>query len=438
MPGLLSIAIIFLIALRAQAGLITAVMAALLFAVNGEFIEYSNQLKPYMFEVLIHLICVLAWLILVTAEHITIKKITIFFLTLIFAIFASANSVFLLPAITVSVMLWVMLLRPINTRTIIYFSVGFALIALFTGLMYLFFWSYGNDKGLVAYWSDGFYGTNNLSYIHFLVNAFSGMWMGGFNAFSTNHAMPRAALFIFILTLPYLILSFKKNTHNRQKKLLILTACFFIVFFITVIALNSLGLWPIGRLRPNQFIYAQLVIVFTLMLSCIPNVKLKNIFASIIILISLIRILQISTLELSDLSPPRQETDLAFSGLKQALKGEILVEQTCLEQKKSVVLLNPGASSAYQYFSTEDSGASVFRATMPQCILFLDIPYLSPSSENVIIALDRYFLEKRNLWLVYSHLSDDEIYALHQLLLTRTNFVLHTPFIGAGYFKIGR
>jgi hypothetical protein len=250
--------------------------------------------------------------------------------------------------------------------------------------------------------------------------------------------MPRAALVIFILTLTYLILSFKKNTHNRQKKLLILTACFFIVFFITVIALNSLGLWPIGRLRPNQFIYAQLVIAFTLMLSCIPNVKLKNFFASIIILISLIRILQISTLELSDLSPPRQETDLAFSSLKQELKGSILVEQKCLEQKKSVVLLNPGASSAYQYFSTEDSGASVFRATMPQCLLFVDIPYLSPSSENVTIILDRYFLEKRNLWLVYSHLSDDEIHALHQLLLTKTNFVLHTPYIGAGYFKIGR
>jgi hypothetical protein len=428
----------FYIAIRAGGGLLVAIMAGLIVAINADFIEYSNQFKPYMFEVMTHLICLAAWVTLLKSTAVSAKKITLFFVILIFALLSCANSIFIFPAIGLTVTLWALFCSQSSKKNLILVSIGFVILGLVAGVMYRFVWSYGSDKELLNYWANGFWSSAYKSHFSFWLDAYSKMWAGSFNAFNSNLALAKCALIIFILTVATVVINSISIRKSKYLSFPSLIFFYMLVFGATVIALNYLGMWPIGRLRPNLFIYAQFIAVFVMLISQIPYRRIKNFFALVVILFVAVRIAQVSPEQLSNLSSPREETDLVFADFSKTGKVGKIIQEQCEKNQKVVVFLNPAAVGAYEYFFTNDSNKEDFHRQGLDCITFISTPdaYSSPQIVSQLIASN--LMEKSDVWIAFSHLSDVEIEILRDIAETQGINDFGAKFDGAGYFRVSR
>ena len=101
LPGIFTPIVVYLILKKFGGNVLVCVSGAILFCINSEFINFSKELKPYMFEIFIHLICFYFFAKIIIEP---ISKINIFLLcaSLFCALLCSANIVFILPAVIVS------------------------------------------------------------------------------------------------------------------------------------------------------------------------------------------------------------------------------------------------------------------------------------------------------------------------------------------------
>lgn len=97
-PGVLAVLAAFFLTRKAGGGVALALAAGLTFALNSNFINYSREMKPYMFEVFVHMAALYAWLSMLQVPRPTIRTWLLYFLVLLFAIFSTTTAVFLLPA----------------------------------------------------------------------------------------------------------------------------------------------------------------------------------------------------------------------------------------------------------------------------------------------------------------------------------------------------
>ena len=437
-PGLFAIGLMFYIAIRAGGGLLVAIMGGLIVAVNADFIEYSNQFKPYMFEVMTHLICLATWVVLLKSPVVSAKKITLFFVILIFALLSCANSIFIFPSIGVTVILWALFCSQSGKRNLILVSIGFVILGLVAGVMYRFIWSYGSDKELLNYWGNGFWSSAYQNHFSFWLDAYSRMWAGSFNAFNSNLALAKCALIIFILTVVTVIINTISRRRGKHLNFPSLIFFYALIFSATVMALNYLGMWPIGRLRPNLFIYAQFIAVFVMLISQIPYRRIKNFFALVVILFIAVRIAQVSPEQLSNLSSPREETDLVFADFSKTGKVGKIIQEQCEKNQKVVVFFNPAAAAAYDYFFTKDSRKDDFMHRVVDCITFIPIPNAYSNPQVVNAAIRELTESNVYFWIGYSHLSDKEIQTLVELASKSGRLDCRGDFVGAGYFRIDK
>ncbi len=97
-PGVLAPLMAFAIIRKWGGSLALSFAAGLPFALNGVFVSYSNELKPYVFEVFVHLACFYVWMMMVAPQRPTIRTWALCFLTLVLALLSTPNAIFLLPA----------------------------------------------------------------------------------------------------------------------------------------------------------------------------------------------------------------------------------------------------------------------------------------------------------------------------------------------------
>ncbi len=152
--GLLACPLAYALTRKAGGGILLSLLAGLFFALNGNFITYSNQMKPYIFEVCIHLVCVYAWLATISAPRPGARDWAFCFLALTLAVFSTPTSVFLLPAFGLS--LFVQFLAAGDRKNLGVCILGFAGLGVVVLALYVFSWRYGANGDMLAQWAAGF------------------------------------------------------------------------------------------------------------------------------------------------------------------------------------------------------------------------------------------------------------------------------------------
>jgi len=93
-PSVLTPGIAYIIIRKLNGDFFSALLAAILFALNIELYIHSLQFKPYSLEIFIHLICVYFWINLITKKPIKVEDYLIFFGVLTLSLLTAMNIFF--------------------------------------------------------------------------------------------------------------------------------------------------------------------------------------------------------------------------------------------------------------------------------------------------------------------------------------------------------
>ena len=428
-PGLASVVMAFLLARKVGAGLLLASTAALLFAVNNDFVRYSNEYKPYMFEVFVHLCCTYVWLDLVLSEAPPRTKWLTFFGVFAVAVFCSPTVVFLLPAAGVSILVHVW---PRAQRHLGLAITGFGGLGLLVLLLYVFVWSYGSDKELVSYWANGFYKLQEDSYLVFVAERLFAFWRGSFATVGASKLLPLVTLIMFFTVSAY-ALTTKVESRPRFTQSVV---AFYIVFLLTLLLLNYAELWPIGRLRPNQFVYAHFTMMFMFALISCQKLRVRQNFGIIIIILVLLGASRTNSLKLAEMGPPTEQSDKVWEAFMRLGQAGQIVDSQCAKAAVNV-FFNPSMGHAITYFVRHDQSINRAPSVLKQsCVRLIGTSdaYADAAKTRQQI-LDNGALNEP-FWFIYSHLTDAEVAVLKSVAGRFGVLSSETAFVGAGFFQV--
>jgi len=429
-PGIASVLLTFAIARRAGADVALACLAALLTAANSDFVRYSNEFKPYMFEVFVHLCCVYVWLGVVSHEAPSRARWALLFGVLTAATLCAANIVFLLPAVGISTLYSVW--KRSRTQFIPLFS-GFAGLMFFVCSLYVFVWSYGSDKGLVGYWADGFYKTSGESYLTFLIHRMQGLWRGAFDQLGVNWRLSVVSAISLLAVLTHAFTRFRRPWPLEVK----VGIMFYATFAVTLVLLNLLSLWPLGRMRPNQFLYAHIIVMFVLVTAWCRQRLLKIAVTVSVGAFVLAGLLRTSHANLADMTPPLEQTDLVWSDFEEAGTAGRLVRLQC-ETGSVQVFVNPSMGHAIGYFSSNPQLTGRSSMLMQSCVRLVPVPDAYSNAQGLHMKLVEAVQYSTPAWFIYSHLSEAEVRALESVAAKIGTISRRVNFEGAGYFSLVR
>ena len=203
-PGILSPALAYLIIKKVSQNSLLALACAFFFLVNFNFIHYSKEMKPYAFEIFMHLLCLYAWINIIFT-NITVKKIYLLGFAMFLLILSGANCVFVFPAICISSIYYVI---KKNTLLIYPLLITFLVILLTCIAMYYFNWQFGRSKSLHDFWDAGFYDSNKDFYPNFIVSRFTEMWNASFITIGSEYFISIVLFVSFIFSLLIAMKSF--------------------------------------------------------------------------------------------------------------------------------------------------------------------------------------------------------------------------------------
>jgi hypothetical protein len=427
--GLLCVPMAFFILRKTGAGFLLACAGALFFALNADFIQYSNEFKPYMFETLVHLCCFYVWLNIIVRDKTTRSDWLSFFGIVALALFCTPNIIFLLPAFGLSLLSYAWK----KERAMLWgICAGFMSIAVLTGCLYMFLWSYGSDKGLMNYWSDSFYQQSSGSYFVFAKDRLFGLWRGAFTQVRNPDRFTALLLGIYFLALAYGAIKTKLMFNGVARYLII----FYTTLVFVLLGLNYAGFWPLGQIRPNQFVYGHIIIMFILVLQWNLPRQAKTILACSIIAVMLHNTWRTEAKSLVDRGPPIEENNKVWAAFLPS--GEIgkAVATPCGKIKVKI-FTNPGMSSAASYFLKYDAQE---RSQQPTLNIRCTELIATPDAYSNAAALEK-FIAKHAVpheisWFAYSHLNNTEANILKTVAAKFGKVSIDTRFKEAGYFML--
>ena len=437
-PSIVSIGLMFLLVYKIRKNWLLALLASLIVACNPDFIEYSNQFKPYMYEVMVHLICTYLWLSLIIAEHPSPSRRIFFFLSLLFGIFSAPNITFLLPSFGISLMMKEFIQRD-KAGLKLYISM-FTILSLVEFLMYRFFWSFGTSGGMLNYWEHGFMGSSDSHYLYFLIDGLFGIWSGAFNLLGYGLLFAKVILVFFFSSLIGVIYSLSR----RFDSLIAITLIFYLVFWLTVIGLNLFELWPLGHLRPNMFLYVQCIVMGMLFTELQPKIWIKYYFVLFIagfFTFQMVRFFH-GRIDLATFSPPVEQTDLVVNDFLSSGKVGKELGQNC-STPNTLLIVNTFMDIAIRYYANLDLKYKLqVQADLINnpCIKIIVISEAYQDQKLVKLQIGKALSEypTANIWVLYSHLQGKSEDILISTFDSQGISSQHQKFIGAGSFQFRR
>lgn len=428
LPGLVSVVLAFVITRRAGGGLILACCAAVSFGTNSYFIQYSNEFKPYLFEVMIHLVCLYLWLGLITSESSESWHWVVLCVALVIASLCAANIVFVLPAMALSVVdkVWNQERDKLRLALGTFFVTGVVVISL-----YVLVWSYGSDKGLINYWADGFYDSARGNYLTFAVNRLQGLWSGAFSVVGARRGMLILSG-LGILCALYMWWRCRVSVVVQPLRGLLIYG---LVLVLTLLALNLLGLWPIGEIRPNLFLFAIFCAWWMAFLSVLLPTRAQRVVGLAAMAVMVAGVTQTSRQHFEGLGPPVEQSDSVWESFATSTPVGRMVMRQC-DAHPVTVFLNPSMSSAYHYFATFGGSVGGRNVLTDRCTVVVSVPdaYANPA------LLRSRIMEVRPTegmhWHAYSHLNADEVKELKFVAQELGTLMHEQSFEGAGYFAV--
>ncbi len=427
LPSLVSIVLSFLIARKSGAGLGWSTAAAALFAVNVKFIHYSNEFKPYMFEVMVHLTCMYGWLDLVVSNSSRLRKWIIFSITLLLASFCSANIVFVLPAMALSLTDKVISDNQGELKRVlgVFFVIGCVVIGL-----YFFVWSYGSDKGLTRYWADGFYDPTRGGYLAFAGGHLLSMWKGAFSAVGARLGM----LLVSVLGLAIALYECWKRHHFKVQPVRALLI-FSLALLFTVLLLNIVGIWPIGNIRPNLFLLAIIAVLWIAILSMALRPRAQLLMTGLVAVVMVAGVVKTTRTYLARLGPPIEHSDRVWAAFfTSGLAGKAIVGQC--KDHSVIVFLNPAMSYAHHYYANFSSNEKISNVLSTPCVILKPVPDAYANAEGLRTHIASEASSAEFMWYAYSHLNNDEVNYLKVVAREFGSIQSGESFEGAGYFSL--
>lgn len=427
LPGLISVVLAFAIARRAGGGLVWACGAAALFAVNSHFILYSNEFKPYMFEVMVHLAVLYFWLILIGSGATKPWQWAALCGVLVVALLCAANAVFVLPAMAVSLLDKVWAREQNKFR----WAVGtFVVVGVVALGMYLLVWSFGSDKGLINYWAEGFYDATRERYLTFAISRLRGLWSGGFAVVGTSHGM------LLVSGLGSLCALYMWGRRGFRVTSLIRGLIIYgLTLLLTLLALNRMGLWPIGEIRPNLFLFAIGGALWILLVGCVLPLNGQRLIGGLAIVVMAVGVSKISQKDLKQLAPPIEQSDRVWAAFAASAPAGKMVVEECRTDPVPV-FLNPAMSQANQYFAAFGGGVGMPNVLMDQCTVVISVPDAYATPETLRRHIAETLQGNRMHWHAYSHLNREEVDLLKAVAREFGTLTYERSFENAGYFAV--
>jgi hypothetical protein len=427
LPALISVVMAFGMAWRASTSILWATCAGLLMATNANFIQYANEFKPYMFEVMVHLVCMYLWFGLLLAGKATQRQWLVFGGALAIGALSAANTVFILPAMGVSLFMKVWLRDRTSLQNLIAVFTG---VGVLVGALYVLVWSFGSNKELISYWADGFHDATREGYLAFVGTRLSDIWNG---AFAALNAQPRmVSLSVLALAYAFYSLLTRRVSDSGPAQGVMI---FGTTLLVTMLALNKMSLWPIGEIRPNMFLYALVAMSWFLFVGTVLPRKALYVAGALALAVMASGLLKADNKQLAEFGPPPEQSDRVWAAfLNEAPAGRML-QQQCNGQPV-VVFVDPAMSSAIQYYASHPSVAVGASVLARDCARRIGVPdaYAAPQALSQRITDNR--VAGATHWHLYSHLTAEEVDKLKKLAAHFGSIAYEASFEGAGYFAV--
>lgn len=341
------------------------VLAAIAFSFivfNPEIRYWTLEFKPYVFDALIFLTVFLTWLDLIISDSRNPRRIHRLFLIVSISLLSSVLTVFLLPAVLVSLVFIAKRNQlEIGSQRLIVLSSG---LICQTILTYFVIWRYAkNDPGMQTFWSNGFYTSSDLSFLSFYLNALGEPFLSFIQLESTP-----ATLLLGCWWITSFLLLRRFGTAISEKVRVFLL--FIVVFFVTLIISNLFLFWPLGKIRVNLFIN-----VFSVVLMCVGSLligkqdkfrEFRNLNSAIVSCVLLSAIYQNSQLDILRPSPTYPQHVL--NEFKDNGSIAIEIQESC-KNSLSVIVLSPTMYYQVKYYSSyDDAYSSKLKILSSDCV----------------------------------------------------------------------
>lgn len=168
LAGVASIIAFYFLADKTLKNKAVALWAVFFFMINKRMINYSFEFKPYNFDVLFAIICLL-FFVKLDLEKLDIKKAALYGVLLSLVPWFSFTSVFVIAGGYINIFFQAIK----NKNKTILFPLSFPLFPLFlSGLIYLKIYLFNNYTGthMVNYWQDSFLSANPVMFLVLLIN----------------------------------------------------------------------------------------------------------------------------------------------------------------------------------------------------------------------------------------------------------------------------
>jgi hypothetical protein len=254
-PSIFAVLLITQIVAIETRSIAIAFCAGVVAALCPLFIVYAKELKPYSFEVCIHLMLVLLAVVYIRklqANRATTRDATILILATLAAAISAANVIFTLPGFYTAIGLWQ---YRVQKRLSAWLLISAVMIAAVIMAQYLFMWSkVTSDQGLMSFWSDSFY-VGGVSRPAWIAGQLMNMLNTTFEDGLWSRIVPKwfwsAALAVLAL------IGVGKSVSVRNPELFFL----FVSPVILVVLANAIGVWPLGPIRVDLFLFGFLILV---------------------------------------------------------------------------------------------------------------------------------------------------------------------------------
>lgn len=439
-PGVLAVLVAFFLTRKAGGGVALALLAGLSFAANSYFISYSKEMKPYMFEVLVHMASLYAWLSVLQTPRPTTRTWLLYFLVLLFAVFSTTTAVFLLPASGLALFMRFLTGdtdRDARNRNLAICTALFATIGLVVGALYHFVWRHGADSSMLSIWANGF--PQPGGYVRFLSSALMEMW----RACWPSVGVPKEAE--LALALLVAMLTWALVTRRALKMPMLYLLLFYLVLAVTVCLVNFAKIWPLGALRVNLFLYAYLIMFLFLVAARQPfseaGARLCLLGVCLFLLwhmhspLSRAYYGKVAT-TLRDLGAPVERTDLVIEDFSMGGSVGRAILADCAKEK-TLVIADASMSTAVSYYTKYDvahrRGAALLGSPCVRYETYTDA-YLQPSETDA--ALSKILPGVSHAWFIHSHLDDRDVAALRRVAEPYGRVTNLKSYEGAGYFEL--
>jgi hypothetical protein len=432
LSGVLAVVLAWLVvARRAPGTFLLPFFAALLVAGNHWFVRYSNELKPYMFEVVVHLALLYFWVRFVDSKAEERRRAFIALVgAIVAALFCGANTVFAIPALGLSALYaWIRGPRVPAPGVML---AGCATVLFAMGILYVTVWVHGRDTGLIQYWSQGFNFRGEQSYAAFVGARLRDITTDG--AFHLVHHEIRGSSKLMPVLWAALggaaVAGIAASIVRRDFALVLLYG----TFVLTAVALNFLSFWPLGAFAQNQFLYIHTILGAILFLNEVrsPLFRFAVVATSVVIIVLGWLRLDLHRLTM-DASPPIQQSTRALAHVAK----HIAAEAASCSSPREQIFLNPAIGAAFDFYTRyHDASREALRSLRSECTEIVRVPEAYSDAEKVRQRVAHALRAGVNPWFAYGHLYGSEIEDLKRVVQSFGRLGDEARFTGAGAFRL--